>query len=37
MAKNLNEYFCSVFTREDISILPVLETKFKGRESDYLG
>ena len=24
-------------TREDISILPVLETKFKGREFDYLG
>ena len=36
MTKNLNEYFSSVFTREDISILPVLETKFKGRESDYL-
>ena len=32
MAKNLNEYFSSVFTREDISTLPVLETKF-----DYLG
>ena len=27
----------SVFTREDISILPVLETKFEGREFDYLG
>ena len=26
-----------VFTREDISTLPVLETKFEGRESDYLG
>ena len=37
MAKNLNEYFSSVFTREDISILPVLETKFDGREFDYLG
>ncbi len=37
MAENLNEYFCSVFTREDINILPVLETKFEGRESDYLG
>ena len=37
MAGNLNEYFSSVFTREDISILPVLETKFEGRESDYLG
>ena len=35
----LNEYFSSVFTREDIStcILPVLETKFEGREFDYLG
>ena len=30
MAENLNEYFSSVFTREDISALP-------GRESDYLG
>ena len=30
MAENLNEYFSSVFTREDISILPVLETKFEG-------
>ena len=25
MAENLNEYFSSVVTREDISILPVLE------------
>ena len=31
----INEYFSSVFTREDISTLPVLETKFEG--SDYLG
>ena len=37
MAENLNEYFNSVFTREDISTLPVLETKFEGRESNYLG
>ena len=37
MAENLNEYFSSVFTREDISILPVLETKFERREFDYLG
>ena len=36
-AENLNEYFSSVFTREDISTLPVLETKFEGRECDYLG
>ena len=26
-----------MFTREDISILPVLETEFEGREFDYLG
>ena len=37
MADNLNEYFSSVFTREDISILPVLEITFEGREFDYLG
>ena len=37
MAKNLNEYLSSVYTREDISTLPVLETKFEGRECDYLG
>ena len=37
MAENLNEYFSPVFTREDISILPILETKFERRESDYLG
>ena len=37
MAENLNEYFSSVFNREDISILPVLETKFEGREFYYLG
>ena len=37
MAENLNEYFSSEFTREGISIFPVLETKFEGRESDYLG
>ncbi len=37
MAENLNEYFSLVFTREDISILQVLETKFEGREFDYLG
>ena len=32
MAENLNEFFSSVFTREDISALPVTETKFAGRE-----
>ena len=37
MAENLNEYFSSVFTRESISTLPVLETKFEGREYDNLG
>ena len=37
MEENLNEYFSSVFTREDISALPVPDTKFEGRESDYLG
>ena len=37
MVENLTEYFSSVFTREDISALPVPETKFEGRESDYLG
>ena len=37
MAENINEYFSSVFTREDISALPVPETTFEGREFDYLG
>ena len=38
MAENLNEYFSSVFsTGEDISALPLPETKFEGRDSDYLG
>ena len=37
MAENPNEYITSVFTREDISILPVLGTKFEGIDSDYLG
>ena len=36
MAENLNEYFSSVFIREDISSLPAQEVKFVGRESDYL-
>ena len=31
MAENLNECFISVFTREDISALPVPETKFEGK------
>ena len=29
MAENLNEYSSSVFTREDISALPVPEIKFE--------
>ena len=37
MAENLNEYFSSVFIREEISSLPILETWFEVRESDYLG
>ena len=37
MAENLNEYISSVFARENISTLPVLETTFEGRECDYLG
>ena len=37
LVEHLYEYFSSVFIREDISALPVLETKFGGRESDYLG
>ena len=36
MAENPNEYLSSVFTR-DINVLPVPESKFEGRESDYLG
>ena len=30
MAEKLNEYFSSVFTREDISALPVPELSSKG-------
>jgi len=37
MAENLNEYIISMFTREDISSLPVLDDTFEGIESDYLG
>ena len=36
MAENLYEYFSSMVTREDISILPVLETKFEGRKKQTL-
>ena len=37
MAENLNGYFGSLFTREDISLLPVLDAKFQEAKSDYLG
>ena len=37
MAENLNEYFSLVFTRDDISALPLPETNFEGRHSDYFG
>ena len=37
MAEDLNGYFISVFTKEDISSLPVADAKFQGAKSDYLG
>ena len=37
MVEDLNEYFSSVFTREDISSLPVPDTKFQEPKLDYLG
>ena len=37
MADELNMHFCSVFTREDTSSLPVPETKFNGSEGERLG
>ena len=37
MAEDLNGYFSSVFTREDISSLPVPGGKFQETKSDYLG
>ena len=36
MADDLNEYFSSVFTEEDISSLPLPVTKFEGDESHNL-
>ena len=36
MAEDLNGYFSSVFTREDISSLPVPGTKFQEVKSDCL-
>ena len=37
MAGYLNGYFSSVFTRENISSLPVPDAKFQEAKSDYLG
>ena len=37
MAEDLNGYFSSVFTREDISSLPVADAKFRKAKSDFLG
>ena len=37
MAEDLNGYFSSVFTKEDISSLPVADAKFQEVKSDYLG
>ena len=37
MAVIMNEYFCSVFTAEDISSLPVPVIKFEGGKSEHLG
>ena len=37
MAEDLNDYFSSVFTRENISSLPVPDAKFQEAKSDYLG
>ena len=38
MAEDLRPgYFSSVFTKEDISSLPVADAKFQGAKSYYLG
>ena len=37
MAEELNMHFCSMFTREYTSSLPVPETKFNGPEGEMLG
>ena len=37
MVEYLNGYFSSVFTREDISSLPVFYAQFQEAKSDYLG
>ena len=36
MAEDLNGYFSSVFTKEDIGSLPVPDIKFQEVKSDYL-
>ena len=36
MAEYLNGYFSSVFTRENVSSLPVPDAKFQEAKSDYL-
>ena len=37
MAEDLNEYFSSVFTKEDISSLSLQARKFEGDEAHNLG
>ena len=38
MAENLNQFFSSLFTLEEVGSLPIPETKFKKTEADdYLG
>ena len=37
MAEDLNGYFSSVFSKVDISSLPVADAKFQEAKSDYLG
>ena len=37
MAEDINGYFSSVFTREDISSLTVPDAKFQEAKLDYLG
>ena len=37
MAEDLNGYFSSVFTTEDISLLPVPHATYQEAKSDYLG
>ena len=37
MAEDLNGYFSSVFTRGDISALPVPDAQFQEAKYDYLG